>query len=61
MPLESYHHKKESNAWIQVADYCSWAVFRKWEGGDPRTYNQLQSRLAAPELDVLARGSVKYY
>ncbi len=61
VPFESFHHKKESNAWIQVADYCSWAVFRKWEGGDPRTYSQLATRLAAPELDVLAKGAISYY
>lgn len=27
--FHSFHHKRASNAWIQVADYCSWAVFRK--------------------------------
>lgn len=53
--FESYHHHRASNAWIQAVDYCSWAIFRKWEHMDARTYAQLQMRLAAPELDVLMR------
>lgn len=59
--FESYHHKKESNAWIQATDYCAWGVFRKWEQKDSRTYDQLRPRLAVPELDVLARGKIRYY
>ena len=59
--FETYHHRRESNAWIQVADYCTWAIFRKWEGGDPRTYDLLRPRLAIRELDVLARGTTTYY
>ncbi len=46
---------------IQVADYCSWAVFKKWEQGDPRTYDKLQVRLAEPELDALRAGTVLHY
>jgi len=62
MPFEVYHHHKASNGWIQVVDYCSWAVFRKWEKGDSRTYDQLRDRLKAPELDVFAAGDhTRYY
>jgi hypothetical protein len=59
--FESFHHPCASNAWIQVADYCSWAVFRKWEFGDPRTYEQLRVRLADPELDALRLGTIQHY
>lgn len=59
--FESYHHHRASNAWIQAADYCSWAVFRKWEQGDARTYDQLRARLAARELDVLRHGTTTHY
>lgn len=59
--FEVYHHPLPSNTWIQVADYCSWALFRKWEGADPRTYNVLRPRLAVPELDILQRGTTLYY
>lgn len=59
--FDSYHHAATSNAWIQAADYCSWAVFRKWEHGDLRTYDQLKSRLAEPELDMLRHGMIDHY
>lgn len=56
-----YHHPCASNKWLQVADYCAWAVGRKWERGDPRTYDQLRSRLERSELNVTARGMTTYY
>jgi len=57
----SYHHPAASNAWIQVADYCSWAVFKKWEQADTRTYDILRHRLVEPELDALRKGTVLHY
>jgi len=60
-PFRIYHHKEEGNNWIQIADYCSWGVYRKWEGGDLRTYDHLAPHLQAPELDILQRGSDFYY
>lgn len=59
--FESYHHPSASNLWLQIADYCSWAVFKKWEQGDTRTYDQLRHRLSEPELDALRLGTVKHY
>jgi hypothetical protein len=57
-----FSHRSESNKWLQVVDYCSWAVHKKWETGDNRTYDQLRPRLAATELNVTARGDqTKYY
>jgi len=57
-----FSHRSESNKWLQVVDYCCWAVYRKYEGNDPRTYEQLRSRLAAKELNVTDRaGQTVYY
>lgn len=56
-----YHHPSASNKWIQVADYCCWAVQRKWERNDKRTYDQLRPRLFKDELNVTARGTTVYY
>ena len=61
MPFHVLHHRRESNAWIQVADYCCWAVCRKWEQGNHEAYNQLNSRLAAPKLDAMSRGDGTTY
>lgn len=59
--FDIYHHPSQSNKWLQAVDYCAWALCRKWESGDTRTYDLLQRRLARPELDVTARGSTHYY
>ncbi|MBM4036781.1 MAG: hypothetical protein FJ291_34030 [Planctomycetes bacterium] len=32
------HHASKSCLGLQVADYCNWALFRKWERGDTRSY-----------------------
>ena len=61
LQFHSYHHRLESNIWIQVADYCCWAIFRKWEQGDDRTYNQLVGRLVSEEIDLLADQSTTHY
>lgn len=60
-PFNLYHHPRNSNGWLQVVDYCCWAVQRKWARHDLRTYDQLAHRLATPELDVLRRGDTHYY
>ncbi len=60
--FDIYHHPRESNKWIQVADYCCWSVHRKWERSDVRSYDQLRSRLFVPELNLTDRsdGTVYY-
>ena len=61
VPFHICNHRLESNCWLQVADYCSWAVCRKWEHGDTAAYNRLVPRLAATELDVMAGGDGTIY
>jgi hypothetical protein len=60
-PFQIFHHPRESNAWIQATDYCAWAVYRKWEGQDSRTYDQLAFRLAKREIDICSRGDGTTY
>jgi len=61
VPFRVCHHRRESNAWIQVADYCSWSVCRKWESGNLEAYNQLRAHLAATEIDPMSRGDGTVY
>ena len=61
VPFRICHHRTESNSWLQVTDYCSWGMCRKWEHGDPAAYNALRLRLAAPELDPMSRGDGTIY
>ncbi|MGE0273769.1 MAG: DUF3800 domain-containing protein [Vicinamibacterales bacterium] len=60
-PFEIYHHPRQANCWLQVADYCCWSLYRKWENGDFRTYGQLAPRLSKRELDVFSRGDGTIY
>lgn len=34
MKYRILHHQSRSNYGLQVADYCCWAIFRKWERED---------------------------
>ena len=61
IPFQVCHHRRESNAWLQIADYCCWGMCRKWEHGDVTTYNVLRPRLAAPELNPMAAGDGTVY
>jgi hypothetical protein len=56
-----FSHRRESNPWLQAVDYCCWAVARKWENGDTRTYDQLRPRLGASELEITGRGDGTTY
>jgi len=45
---------------LQVADYCCWAVQRKWESGDERSYILVADRVKT-EFDAFAVSSNHYY
>ena len=55
-----YHHQSKSNFNLQVADYCNWAIYRKWSRGDDRSYNIIKSCIDA-EWDVFRDGSTLFY
>ena len=45
---------------LQVADYCCWAIQRKWERGDYRSYDLIKDRISS-EFELFARGKTWYY
>lgn len=45
---------------LQLADYCTWAIQRKWETGDARSYDALRDRITY-EYELFARGRTVYY
>jgi hypothetical protein len=45
---------------LQIADYCTWAVQRKHERGDPRSHVLIQDKIRT-EHDYFQRGSKYYY
>ena len=51
-----------SNPYLQVSDYINWAIFRKWENADERSYALIEKVLGNKELDMFARGDgYEYY
>lgn len=54
------HHASKSCAGLQIADYCNWAIFRKWERGDLRSYNLIRSGIQS-EFDIFRSGRKYYY
>ena len=55
-----YHHQSKSNLNLQVVDYLNWAIFRKWENGDERSYQIIKNAVDA-EWDVFKDGNTTYY
>lgn len=50
----------ESDPCLQVADYCTWAIQRRWERGDTRSYSLIEDKLRS-EYNAWASGPKYYY
>jgi hypothetical protein len=53
------HHDSKSCCGLQIADYINWAIFRKWERKDSRSYKLIKAAIKS-EFDLFRRG-VKYW
>jgi hypothetical protein len=49
-----------SDSCLQVADYCGWAIQRKWEMSDLGAYSRIATKIRS-EYDLFARGKRLYY
>jgi hypothetical protein len=49
-----------SDPCLQVADYCCWAIQRKWESSDPRSYVLIADKIKT-EFDAFASSDTCYY
>lgn len=54
------HHESKSCASLQVVDYCNWAIYRKWDRGDTRSYALIQRALRS-EFEIFTRSKKVYY
>ncbi len=45
---------------LQAADYCCWAIQRKWERGDDRSYRLIRDKIRS-EHDIFAVSDQTYY
>ncbi len=49
-----------SDPCLWVADHCSWAIQRKWERDDTRSYDIIRPKIRS-EYDIFKRGTTLYY
>lgn len=57
-----YHHDSKADLNLQIADYFSWAIYRKWNNNDRRSYDLIKSAIApGGEGDLFKAGDVEYY
>lgn len=54
------HHASRSHYGLQIADYCNWAVFRKWQKGEVEFYDLIKPALKS-EFEIFRTGTRLYY
>jgi hypothetical protein len=54
------HHDSKSHYGLQIADYLTWAVYRKWDRDDSRSYQLVQPAIRS-EFDLFRTGTTYYY
>ncbi|MEE9132954.1 MAG: DUF3800 domain-containing protein [Gemmatimonadota bacterium] len=59
-PFTLLHHPAASHACLQAADYCAWAVYRKWKDGELRPYEEIK-QLVRSDFDILRHGEEYFY
>jgi len=61
-PFYLYFHESRSDKNTQIADYCCWAVYRKWTDGEIRPYNAInKGNKIKSEFDIFKTGQTIYY
>ena len=60
-PYSLYCPPSHSNYFLQIADYVNWAIFKKWESKDTRSYEIIKKFLGKTELDYFRTGTKIFY
>ena len=60
VPWKTHFCPAMADPCLQIADYCTWAIQRKWEQGDSRSYNVI-AHLVKHEYDSWKSGTKHYY
>ena len=54
------HNNSSAHALLQAADYCAWAIYKKWHENDLRSYDRIAKKISN-EFDIYAGGDTTYY
>ncbi len=60
LPYDIFIHSSASHPMLQVADYCCWAINRKWKDGEVRHYSRIQPAVLT-EFDLYGEETEEYY
>jgi len=60
VPYTICMHASMSHPFLQIVDYCSWAIYVKWERGEYRPYQAIQD-LVRSEFPIFAHGCTDWY
>jgi len=60
VPYALSMHSSASHPYLQIVDYCSWAVYVKWERGELRPFNQIKN-LVKSEFLTYQNKKAKWY
>lgn len=54
------HHASKSHFGLQVADYCNWAILRRWTRDESDHYDRIKPAIAS-EFEIFRTGKHLYY
>lgn len=60
VPFALYFHDSKFDLCNQAADYFGWAIYRKWESTDERSY-VLVKHIVKSEFPIFSKGETEYY
>lgn len=60
VPYQLLIHSSASHPLLQAADYCCWAVAKKWKDNELRPYQKIRQALKT-EFEVFRNGKMEYY
>ena len=61
-PFYLYFHQNRSDKNTQIADYCCWAIYKKWTDGEIRPYSVVnKGNKIKSEFDIFKTGKTVYY
>ncbi len=62
MSYRRYHHDSKADFNLQIADYFCWAIYKKWNSGDCRSYDLVRAAIpSGGEGDLFRNGDTEYY
>lgn len=59
-PYSILHHSSAAHPCLQAADYCTWAIQRRWRDGDSRSYDLIKT-FVRTEIDIFSAATEVFY